>query len=198
QWLGASRVLGGLCYIGAALDSHGDVRHIGATPGITFGEISGERSARAKAILEVLGRTTIAAVLSDNIIQAMWEKLVMLASMAVVTTLTRAVIGEIMAARTGESFARAALAECEAVAAAEGHPSTAPAIERTRLMLMTRGSPLTSSMMRDLVAGGRTEGDHVIGDMVRRAQARGMETPLLTAALCNLDIHEAKRVGASS
>jgi 2-dehydropantoate 2-reductase len=47
-------------------------------------------------------------------------------------------------------------------------------------------------MMRDLVAGRRTEADHIIGDLVRRADRRGVAVPLLRAALTNLEVHEAR------
>jgi 2-dehydropantoate 2-reductase len=63
--------------------------------------------------------------------------------------------------------------------------------------LTQRGSGFAASMMRDLVKGGRTEGDHVIGDLVRRAAARGVETPILRVALANLEAHEAKRAAAT-
>jgi 2-dehydropantoate 2-reductase len=42
--------------------------------------------------------------------------------------------------------------------------------------------------------GGPTEGDHVIGDMARRGEARGVATPLLRLALCNLQVQDARRL----
>jgi 2-dehydropantoate 2-reductase len=42
-------------------------------------------------------------------------------------------------------------------------------------------------------AGRLTEGEHTIGDLVRRAEHRGFDTPILRAALCNLQIYEARR-----
>jgi 2-dehydropantoate 2-reductase len=85
------------------------------------------------------------------------------------------------------------LAECERVAAADGHAPTTPSLDATRKMLTARGSPFTASMMRDLVAGRPTEGDHIIGDLVRRAERRGVAVPLLRIALANLQVHEARR-----
>ena len=45
----------------------------------------------------------------------------------------------------------------------------------------------------DLEAGRPTEGEHTIGDLVRPALRRGIDAPILRAALCNLQIHEARR-----
>ncbi len=190
---GAARVLGGACGIGAVLDPSGEVRHVGNVEWLTFGEVSRDRSARCDAIAKIFGATKINASLSDNIMQAMWDKFIMLASLAAATTLTRANVGEILAAPLGEALMMQALGECERVAAADGHPGTREALDRTRKMLTTRGSQFTASMMRDLVAGGPTEGDHIIGDLVRRAEKRGVDVPLLRIALANLQVHEARR-----
>ncbi len=121
--LGPGRVMGGACHIGAVLEPDGAVRHVGDLQSITFGELDGEASDRAKALLAEFARTKVKAILAPDILQAMWEKLVMLAALAATTTLTRATVGEIMAAPSGERFALAALGECASVAAAEGHES---------------------------------------------------------------------------
>ena len=190
---GAERVLGGACGIGALLEPSGAVRHIGNMEWLTFGEVSGERSARCDALARIFAGTKINATLNDHIIQAMWDKFVMLASLAAASTLTRANIGEMLAAPLGEWLVLESLSECARVATADGHPPTKESLERTRKMLTARGSPFTASMQRDLVAGGATEGDHIIGDLVRRAERRGLDVPLLRIALANLQVHEARR-----
>jgi 2-dehydropantoate 2-reductase len=193
QRFGGERVIGGACFIGAALEPSGEVRHGGEMQAITFGELSGARSARCQRVADAFATTKVKWTLADDIVHAMWEKFVMLASLAATTTITRAVIGEILDAPRGEAFMLQALAECQAVAKAEGHPASDAWLERTRKMLTARGSQFTASMMRDLVAGGPTEGDHIIGDLVRRAKARGIAVPLLAIALTNLQVHEARR-----
>jgi 2-dehydropantoate 2-reductase len=190
---GTARVLGGCCGIGVALEPSGEVRQTGRSEWLTFGEQSGERTARCDTIAQIFARTKVNATLSDNILQAMWDKFVMIASLAAATTLTRANVGEILAAPSGEGLMLESLAECERVAAADGHAPTTPSLDATRKMLTARGSPFTASMMRDLVAGRPTEGDHIIGDLVRRAERRGVAVPLLRIALANLQVHEARR-----
>lgn len=190
---GAARVLGGACYIGATLDASGEVRHGGEMQALTFGEIAGGRSARCDAILAAFTPTKVKASISDDIIQTMWEKFVMLAALAAATTITRAVIGEILEAPSGEAFMMESLAECQKVAAAEGHAASDKWLASVRKMLTARGSQFTASMMRDLVGGGPTEGEHIIGDLVRRAAAHGIAVPLLGIALTNLQVHEARR-----
>jgi 2-dehydropantoate 2-reductase len=190
--LGAARVMGGACHIGATLGPDGVVHHMGEMQSLVFGEVSGEPSARAKALEAAFAGTKVKAVLSPDILQAMWEKLVLLAALAAATTLTRATIGEIMAAPSGERFTLRVLEECAAVAAAEGHAPGPGALAQSRGLLTARGSPFAASTMRDMVAGRRTEGDHIVGDLARRAHQRAIAVTLLEAALANLEVHEAR------
>jgi 2-dehydropantoate 2-reductase len=190
---GTARVLGGCCGIGVSLEPSGEVHQTGTTEWLTFGEQSGDRSARCDTIAQIFAKTKVNATLSDNILQAMWDKFVMIASLAAPTTLTRGNVGEILAAPSGEWLMLESLGECERVAAADGHAPSAASLERTRKMLTARGSAFTASMMRDLVAGRRTEADHIIGDLVRRGERRSVAVPLLRIALANLQVHEARR-----
>ncbi|MBV9519340.1 MAG: 2-dehydropantoate 2-reductase [Hyphomicrobiales bacterium] len=191
--LGEARVLGGVCYIGVTLDRSGEIMHMGELDRLTFGELSGERTERCEAIAAAFATTRLTATLNDNIMQAMWEKFVMLASLAAATTLTRANVGEIMAAPKGEWLMLSVLGEVECIAAAEGHAPAPEALDRTRKMLTARGSTFSASMMRDMIAGGPTEGNHIIGDLVRRAERHAVPVPLLRVALANLQVHEARR-----
>jgi len=47
--------------------------------------------------------------------------------------------------------------------------------------------------MRDLEQGHRVEADHVIGDLLARGEAQGVETPLLRLAYAHLKAYEARR-----
>ncbi len=48
-------------------------------------------------------------------------------------------------------------------------------------------------MLIDMEDGRPTEGEHTIGDLVERAARLGVSTPILTAALCNLQAYEMQR-----
>jgi 2-dehydropantoate 2-reductase len=58
-------------------------------------------------------------------------------------------------------------------------------------MLTAAGSPFNSSMARDVENGYRTEAEHVVGDLLRRA--KGGQYPVLTTALTHLRTYEARR-----
>ena len=62
-------------------------------------------------------------------------------------------------------------------------------------MRVSCGSGFTASMLRDLQSGQRTEHDHVLGDMLARADAFGHDAPVLRAAYCHLQVQAARRAG---
>jgi len=197
QACGSARVLGGTCYIASTLDTDGSIRHLGEFHGITCGPRSGNH-AHAGALLQELaqayGRVAVDCKVSEDIEQDMWEKFVLLASLAAMTCLMRASVGEILAADDGEALMREMLSSCVAAAAAAGHAPSAESLQRTEGMLFARGSAFTASMLRDIEAGGRVEADHVVGDMLRRANAAGAEARLLAAAYCHLQAYQARRL----
>jgi len=197
QAYGSARVLGGTCYIASTMDADGSILHLGTFQGISCGARAGNH-ARAGALLQELAqayaRVPLECKVSADIEQDMWEKFVLLASLAAMTCLMRASVGEILTAEDGEALMREALATCVATARAAGHAPRAESLQRTEGMLFARGSAFTASMLRDLEGGGRVEADHIVGDMLRRARAAGADARLLAAAYCHLQAYEARRL----
>ena len=65
----------------------------------------------------------------------------------------------------------------------------------TRAMLTAKGSPMTTSMYRDMMAGNEVEAEQIIGDLFRRAQMHGLASPLLGAANVHLSLYQKGRAG---
>lgn len=193
---GAERVIGGLAHIPVTLDPDGTVRHMGLLHRLTFGPRQDRQSAACEALLPVMERGGFEAILSRDIDQSMWEKFTLLAAFAGLTCLMRAPVGAIMEAAEGEAIANAFLAETASVATAAGHAPSEAAIAEARALMTKRGSPQTASMLRDLEGGGRTEHEHLLGDMVERARAAGLPVPMLSLALAHMQANEARRSGA--
>ena len=55
-----------------------------------------------------------------------------------------------------------------------------------------------ASMLRDVERGGPTEAEHILGDMVSRGQAKGVEAPLLRLAYSHLQAYELRRAKTAS
>src|SRR5436305_737868 len=167
---GKERVLGGLCAIAATLNEKREVVQLQPMQSISYGERDGKLSDRVKAIDEAFKSVIDGATASQNIMQDMWEKWVFLSSLAASTSLMRASVGDILAAPGGRDFLLGMLDETSAVAAASGYAPGGPFFERVKGNLTTEGSPMTASMFRDVKAGLPVEADHVIGDLIARAE----------------------------
>ena len=197
---GPERVLGGVAYIASTLAADGTIQHLGDYQKISFGPRRGldaEHALRAMALCEALkalfAKTPAEAILSESIEQTMWDKWVMLASIAGMTCLMRSAIGDIVATGAGERLMLALLAECASVARAEGHPVSNAQLEAHKKMLTQKGSAATASMLRDTENGGPTEADHVLGAMLALASRHSLPAPMLEIAYTHLQAYAARR-----
>ena len=189
---GAARVLGGLCVIAATLGTDGEIRHLNRSHSLTFGERDGSHSARVERIARAMEGVTFEARLSQSVLQDMWDKWVFLASLAGITCLMRAPVGDIVAAPGGLDATLALLEDCRRVASDNGHAPSESVLAKARGVLTEEGSTLSASMMRDLEQGGSVEADHVVGDLIARA-APGAALPLLRIAYAHLKAYEHRR-----
>jgi 2-dehydropantoate 2-reductase len=190
---GRERVLGGLCAIAVTLNEKREVVQLAPMQSLAFGERDGKMSDRVKAIAESFAKGNCGAAPSEHVMQDMWEKWVFLASLAASTCLMRTSVGNILAVAGGREFLLGMLDECSAVATAEGFAPGGPYFQRTRGLLTTEGSPMTASMFRDVKAGLPVEADHVIGDLVARADAAKIPVPKLRTAYTHLKAYEKQR-----
>jgi len=188
---GAHAVLGGLAMIASTMDDDGRILHLNKVHLIVFGERDGSRSERIVAIEAEMARGSFDSRRSDAIVQEMWEKWVFIATGAGITSLMRSTVGDIEAAG-GASFARNLLSECAAIATATGFPPSDASLERGRATFTEPGSSLTASMYRDIERGGRTEGEHILGDLLRRGHDASL-TPLLHTAYTHVATYEVRR-----
>lgn len=195
---GADRVLGGQCVIAATLDADGTVRHLNRSHSLGFGERDGSDSERVQRIARTLAGANFESRASRHVVQDMWDKWVFLASLAGITCLMRAPVGDIVAAPGGRDTALALLDDCRRVAAACGHEPRETVIERARGLLTEAGSTFSASMMRDLEQGHRVEADHVIGDLLVRGVAQGVDAPVLRLAYAHLKAYEARRARSAA
>jgi 2-dehydropantoate 2-reductase len=189
---GAEHMLGGLAIISATLDNDGIVLHLNEAHDLTYGELDGAASPRIAAIAAAFDGVNFNARASNNIVQELWEKWVFIASLAGITSLMRALIGDVERAG-GADIALALFAECAAISASQGHPPGEAVMQRGRKMVTTPGSSLTASMMKDIERGAPIEGEQIIGDLLRRGKLSGLESPLLTVVYAHLKAYEARR-----
>jgi 2-dehydropantoate 2-reductase len=188
---GAGAVLGGQCQISTTLDAEGRVIHLNDQHTMSYGELDGSRSERIEAVNADFTGANFDSQLSLTVLQDMWEKWTFIATMAGITCLMRAALGDINKAG-GTPTALALFEEASSIAAKNGHEPRAVVGERVRKTLQTPGSTLTASMLRDVEGHKKTEHEHVLGDLFSRAQ--GTRAPVLEICLAHLRAYEARRL----
>ena len=191
---GRDSVLGGLCHVSVNMDQDGSIRQTGSIARLTFGERDGTRPMDEELVHELL-TMPFEVVHSVDVISAMWQKFAFLSALAGATCLMRASVGEIVAVAEGAGLIRWLYLECAEVARRSGHAPSDVAMAEAIDILSAAHSPLKASMLRDVERGGRTEAEHVLGDMLSRANALGVDAPLLGTACVNLRVHEARLTG---
>lgn len=189
---GAERVLGGRCLISARLDERGHIIHMSDLHELTFGARQKEQASRVAEIAQEFAGCRFVARASDEIMVDMWEKWVFLATMAGMTCLTRAALGDIIRAGA-QDVSLSLLTECHAIASAAGWSPREAFMESAVARLSDPNSTLTASMLGDLERGGRTEADHIFGDLLARQEnPTPPENSLLRLAYLALKAHEAR------
>lgn len=191
---GPECVLGGTCHISVTLTDGGVIRHFSPFDALTLGPRSTNQEKRCQALHGILSSGGFEARYSDDVIRAMWEKWVLLATLAGMTCLMRGNIGEIVATKGGAQQINHFLDECCATAHAAGTAPRDEAIALTRSVLTDPSSTMSASMRRDLERGARIEADHILGDLLARAVASGVPTPLLATAYRHVQVYQNRLV----
>jgi 2-dehydropantoate 2-reductase len=191
---GTGHVVGGTAMGGATLDADGRIvqTRVDTRGELEFGELAGGRSDRVSGLLDFFDGTGIRAHVNDAILWEMWEKWVQIAAAAGFGCLMRASVGDILGVPGGREFILRMFGECCAVATAAGYPPR-PAFVEYDTKIFTTPSPAKASTLRDVERGSPTEGDHIVGAMVRRAHELGIDTPLLDLARVHLAAYEVGR-----
>ncbi len=190
---GRSHVMGGVAQINVTLRRDGVVHHMDKLARIVFGERDGKPSARSQALADAFAKTGVEWKLSPDIEQEMWEKVVFLSALAATTCLFRGNVGEIVGSPGGREAMERVLASNVAVATAEGHAPRPASIDFARTRLTDPKGTWSASMMRDLEAGGKVEGDHIVGWMLELARKHGIDDTILSLAYTHLKTYEARK-----
>jgi 2-dehydropantoate 2-reductase len=190
---GAANVLGGTCQINVKLSPEGVVQHMEPLNRMIFGARQPSQQAKAQAFAGELAGTSIKWTLSEVIMQDLWEKMTFLSTLAACTCLFRANIGEIMCAPDGKAIVERCLDSAIAIATRAGYPPRMHLFGWARERLTQPGGAQSASMLRDLEAGGPTEGDHIVGFMLAKAREYGIDETIFCLAYTHLRAYDARR-----
>ena len=191
---GDAKVVGGLARVGVAMTADGVILHTSPFAAISVGERDG-KSARASLVEldAAIKKSGVDGGLHQNIVQDLWDKWIMLASLAAMSCLMRGTVGDILEAGDGEAIMLETVGECRKVAAAAGCDPGEKGMSTVGTYLTQKGSRFAASMLHDLEKAAMVEADHVVGDMIARAKKAGIATPNLRMAYAHLQVYLARR-----
>jgi 2-dehydropantoate 2-reductase len=194
QAFGHSRVLGGLAKIAVTLSPDGVIKHLNDVCLITFGEQDGRISERVLALKAAFDQTSVVATVSPNVMQSMWEKLVHLATLAGMTCLMRASVGEIARTEEGAKLMLEFLHSNADIAQAEGFAPSESFLQHYQKLFSDTNANLTASMLRDIERKGPTEAEHVLGFMLEKARLHGIDDRVHRIAYIHCQAYDQRRL----
>jgi 2-dehydropantoate 2-reductase len=191
---GDAKVVGGLARVGVTMSAEGAILHTSPFAAISVGERDGKPARQALLELDaVIRKSGLDGGLHKNIVQDLWDKWIMLCSLAAMSCLMRGTVGDILEAGEGQAIMLETVEECRKVAAAAGSDPGEDGMQIVRSFLMQKGSRFAASMLHDLEKAAMVEADHIVGDMIARAKTAGIATPNLRMAYAHLQVYLARR-----
>ncbi|MBN1773657.1 MAG: 2-dehydropantoate 2-reductase [Deltaproteobacteria bacterium] len=173
------RIVGGSTTLGANKLGPGQIHHAGE--GDTFiGELNGGRSARVEQIAVRLTAAGIKTEVRDDIQRIVWSKLIVNVGINALTAILRVRNGVLVEHDPSLHLMEAAVSEAVRVAAGQGLEFDEASIQDRVKEVARRTARNRSSMLQDMLAGGRTEIDYINGAVARLGDAP------VNQALCDL------------
>jgi len=166
---GAS-VAAAVVYVATEMAGPGHLRHHGR------GELVIEPAGRSAEVAQAFAAAGVPTEISDNVRGALWAKLILNCAYNALSGLGRLPYGELVRQPGVQDVMRDVVAECRAVAQADG--VTLPGDIDAMVRRIAETMPTQhSSTAQDLMRGKPTEIDFLNGHVVRRGEALGLPTP---------------------
>ena len=181
----SSNVVAATIKVEVARVGPGLIRHTSPFAAVELATSPGVQD-RVEKLADHLRATGLDVKVRDDEVPMLWDKLVLLAPLALLTTHERANVGEVRTRR--RDAAAALISEVAAVARAEGATANAGAVLR---LLDSVPEAMRSSMQRDQAAGLPLELDAIGGAVLRHAARAGIAVPVTTRYVEELREREA-------
>lgn len=187
---GDNKVIGGLCIIETTLNKTGEIVQSSAFDRLVFGELEHQETDRIQQIADTFSGTKANFVLSNQIMQDIWHKYLLITVMSGVTTLMRAPMGPIRESDGGRDFIRNLFKEATKIMRACKAPIADNIVEEHVKSIESLSYNFKTSMQRDMEKGLFIEGEHLQGYLLGLATQFNIEAPFLKAIYQNLKVYE--------
>ncbi|MFS2166988.1 ketopantoate reductase family protein [Variovorax sp. Varisp62] len=168
--LSSNDVAAAVVYVATGMAGPGHVKHNGR------GELVIAPSRRSEEVARHLVAAGVPTQISDNVRGSLWAKLILNCAYNALSAITQLPYGVLVKGSGVTDVIRDVVAECLAVAKAEGVVVPGDTDAAVRGIAQTMPSQY-SSTAQDLARGKLSEIDHLNGLVVRRGEARGVPTP---------------------
>ena len=163
-------VAAAVVYVATEMAGPGHVRHHGR------GELVIEPASASAAAAQAFISAGVPTEISDNVRGALWAKLIINCAYNAVSAIAQLPYGKTVAGDGIKEVMRDVVAECQAVAKADGVQVAGDVDAAIRKIFQTMPNQF-SSTAQDLARGKRSEIDFLNGLIVRRGEALGIATP---------------------
>ena len=163
-------VAAAVVYVATEMAGAGHVRHHGR------GELVIEPSVGSLAAQRMLIAAGVPTEISNNVRGALWAKLILNCAYNALSAISRRPYGPLVQGEGVPDVMRDVVAECLAVAAADGVQVVGDVPAAVARIAQTMPSQY-SSTAQDLMRGKKSEIDHLNGYVMRRGEALGIATP---------------------
>ena len=177
--VGKARVIAGKTYVGGMLSAPGH-----AVAGVKgketiIGELDGQITPRIRKVAEAFDAANLATIVSDNIVGAMWDKLLINVAAGALSGITGLNFGNLYDLPEVEETAIEAVAEAMRVASALD-VQLETKTPKDAWLKASAGLPFDfkPSVLQALERGQTTEIDFINGAVVRAGQKAGIATPV--------------------
>ena len=188
--LGAGRVLGGVAHISALIEEPGVIRHFDRMQILRIGEMDNSASPRVLALREACAKAGIDCPVPNDIERELWQKVVMICTLAGANCLTRLPLGACRSNPATRAMMESLTAESAAVARALGVSLPEDQETRTMAVLDKLPAPMKASIFAALERGDRLEAAALNGAIDRLGREAGVDTPTHRAVYAALAPHE--------
>jgi 2-dehydropantoate 2-reductase len=179
-------VIPAVVYVATEMAGVGHVKHHGR------GELIIGLSAASRRIAETLSVAGIPTTVSEQVLSALWVKLIANCSYNALSAVSQLPYGKLVAVDGTREVIRNIVDECVSVANAEGISIPNDIYDKT--MTIAADMPHQySSTAQDIVRGKPTEIDYLNGFIVRKGAQRAIPTPLNQLLLTMVKLKEATR-----
>ncbi|HEX5804708.1 MAG TPA: 2-dehydropantoate 2-reductase, partial [Azospira sp.] len=165
------RVAPAVVYVACEMAGPGHVRHHGR------GELVVGPATLTEAQIAQFAAAGIPILVSDNVAGALWAKLILNCAYNALSAITQTPYGRLWQSPGVQAVMRDAVAECLAVAAAEGVALPDDVWQAIVRIAETMPGQF-SSTAQDIARKKQSEIDHLNGYVVRRGAAHGVATPV--------------------